>query len=490
MSLVTKFFKKPLSEKGLYLETTFWLGISRLEILILPFRWIAPFLGQHMASSDGNNENRDRQTVISVSRAILTMSRHLPWESKCLVQAISGKMMLSRRKIPSTLYLGVAKKEDGDLNAHAWLRVGGIVALGGGWSSLPWCRHLPETRHFIERVASDEILDIAFDWVCKRRIHYSHNSDIWDLRLNWQEIKPKIQQALVSGDYTFSALKEIRTDSDIIELWCATDALVLKALAIVLGEHLNDTISEQCHHVQGRGGTKQAIRNTMNVLAPGSYVMKSDVKGYYASMDHEVLFGLAEQHIPDRFVLLLIRQYLNRTVCFGENYKEITRGISLGCPLSPLMGALYLKPLDDALEKSGLFYARFMDDWVIIAPNRWKLRKAVYRVNQVLNALKVEKHPDKTFIGRADKGFDFLGYHFEPGSLTPSNHTVKKHVERISRLYEQGAEKNRIRQYVRRWVIWLQAGVVSLTPPCPSWSCDGMVWTSCELTHELYVSPR
>jgi len=106
------------------------------------------------------------------------------------------------------------------------------------------------------------------------------------------------------------------------------------------------------------------------------------------------------------------------------------------------MGALYLKPLDDALEKSGLFYARFMDDWVIIAPNRWKLRKAVYRVNQVLNALKVEKHPDKTFIGRADKGFDFLGYHFEPGSLTPSNHTVKKHVERISRLYEQGASRS------------------------------------------------
>jgi len=132
MSLVTKFFKKPITDQTLYLETTFWLGISRLAILILPFRWIAPFLGQHMASSDGNNENRDRQTVISVSRAIRTMSRHLPWECKCFVQAISGKMMLRTRQIPSTLYLGVAKKEDGDLNAHAWLRAGDIIILGGG----------------------------------------------------------------------------------------------------------------------------------------------------------------------------------------------------------------------------------------------------------------------------------------------------------------------------------------------------------------------
>ena len=49
------------------------------------------------------------------------MSSHLPRECKCLAQAISGKRML-----------GVSKKEDGDLNAHAWLRAGDIIILGGG----------------------------------------------------------------------------------------------------------------------------------------------------------------------------------------------------------------------------------------------------------------------------------------------------------------------------------------------------------------------
>ncbi len=129
--LTTKYFKKPFTEQALYLEAALWLGMSRLAILILPFRWIAPFLGKHMAHSD-ENEYRDRQTVIFVSRAILDMSCHLPWECKCLAQAISGKMMLRRRQIPSTLYLGVAKKEAGDLNAHAWLHAGGINILGGG----------------------------------------------------------------------------------------------------------------------------------------------------------------------------------------------------------------------------------------------------------------------------------------------------------------------------------------------------------------------
>jgi len=130
MQTLTKFIEKPATDQLLYLETTFWLGVSRLAILILPFRWIAPFLGQHMASSDENDKDGDRKTEVSVSRAILTMSRHLPWESKCLVQAISGKMMLRRRQIPSTLYLGVAKKEDGDLNAHAWIRCGDRILTG------------------------------------------------------------------------------------------------------------------------------------------------------------------------------------------------------------------------------------------------------------------------------------------------------------------------------------------------------------------------
>ena len=55
-----------------------------------------------------------------------------------------------------------------------------------------------------------------------------------------------------------------------------------------------------------------------------------------------------------------------------------------------------------------------MDDIVVLAPTRWKLRWAVKAVNEVLSSLRLEKHPDKTFIGRIEKGFDFLGYHFCP----------------------------------------------------------------------------
>ena len=74
------------------------------------------------------------------------------------------------------------------------------------------------------------------------------------------------------------------------------------------------------------------------------------------------------------------------------------------------MGAFFLKRLDERMERSGLFYVRFMDNIRVFSRTRWKIRKVVKVVNGMLGSLDLEKHPDKTFIGRIEKCFDFLGY--------------------------------------------------------------------------------
>jgi hypothetical protein len=71
----------------------------------------------------------------------------------------------------------------------------------------------------------------------------------------------------------------------------------------------------------------------------------------------------------------------------GGWYWTFERGISLGCPLSPLLGAFFLLDLDRAFERTGLFYVRFMDDIAVLAPTRWRLRAAVRQVHQTLTAL-------------------------------------------------------------------------------------------------------
>ncbi len=144
---------------------------------------------------------------------------------------------------------------------------------------------------------------------------------------------------------------------------------------------------------------------------------------------------------------------------YGGNYRDIELGISLGCPLSPLMGALYLKPLDDRMTRMGCFYVRYMDDWVVLAPTRWRLRAAIRAVNEEMAGLRVMQHPDKTTIGRIDRGFDSLGYRFTAAGLAVARQTAERCAAKIYQLYEQGAPEKRVLEYMRHWEMWVKAGL-------------------------------
>ncbi len=132
--------------------------------------------------------------------------------------------------------------------------------------------------------------------------------------------------------------------------------------------------------------------------------------------------------------------------------------------LSPILGAFFLKVLDEQIERLGLSYVRYMDDILVLAPTRWWLRKAVKVLNRVFATLRLEKHPDKTFIGRTEKGFDFLGYHFHPDGFSVAKKTVETFLARTIRLYEQEPGEpcgpSRLGAYVKHWAAWAKGGLV------------------------------
>lgn len=262
----------------------------------------------------------------------------------------------------------------------------------------------------IERLTSDEVIDAAYSWLCQRRRDYHHNNDVWHLRPWWSEKKPLLVEQLRAGTYRVRELRCLNSRGEVKHIWAARDALVLKALSIVLGEVLNPHLSPRCFHIAGTGGLKGAVQEVDAHIHEYNFVFRTDVKGYYASIDQDIMFEQVAEYVREPVVLNLVWQYLRRCVSDDGVFADIEGGISLGCPLSPLMGALYLKPLDDVMAAMGCFYVRYMDDWVVLAKTRWALRRAIKATNIVLDGLKVVKHPDKTFIGRVERGWDFLGY--------------------------------------------------------------------------------
>ena len=304
-------------------------------------------------------------------------------------------------------------------------------------------------------------LDAAYEWLCHRRKDYPANADIWWLRQRWQSEKPLLVRELATGRIRFEPLRRVTLKTgETIELWSARDALVLKMLSWALAELLPS--SRRCTHLKNHGGAKYAVREVIGHLPQHQFVMRTDVKSYYASIDHHMLLEMLTRYVKDRFVLNLLGQYLQRCVEHGGLYREINKGISLGCPLSPIIAAFFLHTLDTRMQQSNVFYVRFMDDVLVLAKTRWKLRRAVKHVNEAFSALGMDKHPDKTFIGRIEKGFDFLGYHFSPEGLCVAEATLKRLIEKATRLYEQEKGKPEsfplLGLYVQRWARWVEGG--------------------------------
>ncbi len=103
----------------LLVEATLFAALARMAILTLPFRWIAPWLGRYTESAGDTGETAGDDPVRQrVGWAVQVAGRHTPWQSKCLVQAIAARLMLGRRGVAGTIYLGLAKDPDGQLKAH------------------------------------------------------------------------------------------------------------------------------------------------------------------------------------------------------------------------------------------------------------------------------------------------------------------------------------------------------------------------------------
>ena len=108
-------------------EALILLGVARATVLCIPFKRVAPHLGQ---SQQATPTGAPTTNATRVAHTIYLVSRHTPWDSNCFAQALAGHVMLRRRQCANTLYLGVYKQGK-EFAAHAWLRNGDLVVTGG-----------------------------------------------------------------------------------------------------------------------------------------------------------------------------------------------------------------------------------------------------------------------------------------------------------------------------------------------------------------------
>lgn len=172
MKRLRRFLKTPLSRQCLMVEAALQLTLAWMMVRLLPFRWWSPRLGEASAGEPPPGDGVDDPRAHAISGAVTAINRAVGGRFTCLMLAVAGQRMLNRRRISSSLVLGTrterAEAEGPSLTAHAWLRVGSQVILGGHDG-----RYLP-VASFVRRYRHQ-----APEWGQKAA---RDGGDVWDER--------------------------------------------------------------------------------------------------------------------------------------------------------------------------------------------------------------------------------------------------------------------------------------------------------------------
>ena len=149
---------------------------------------------------------------------------------------------------------------------------------------------------------------------------------------------------------------------------------------------------------------QQASKNNRRTV----WVLKCDIRKFFASIDHKILLEILAKYIPDKNILWLLEQVI-KSFHFGED----GRGLPLGNLTSQLFCNVYMNEFDQFVKHKlkVKYYVRYADDFVFLSDNKSWLLSLIAPISEFLSEeLKLSLHPDKIFIKTVASGVDFLGW--------------------------------------------------------------------------------
>jgi retron-type reverse transcriptase len=213
------------------------------------------------------------------------------------------------------------------------------------------------------------------------------------------------------------------------------DRVVHHALVQIIGPLFeNRFVSETYACMIGRG-THAAVKHSRECIIAARnkwdhyYVLKGDVSDFFASVDQDIMRALIRRVVADKKILRLI----DKIIQSHESADRDGKGIPIGALTSQLFANVYLDPLDHFLKEvcQVKYYARYMDDFVILHNDKNYLRELMGKIETFLHdKLKLNLNP-KTGIFPISHGVNFCGYRIWPTHTKPRKSTVKRAKKRF-----------------------------------------------------------
>lgn len=160
------------------------------------------------------------------------------------------------------------------------------------------------------------------------------------------------------------------------------------------------------------------------------WVLKCDIKKFFASIDHGILIAILKKHIEDDGAVWLLREVMGS---FHANNSLVT-GLPLGNLTSQTLVNIYMNEFDHFVKRELKirYYIRYADDFVVLNTDKKYLESILPKMAGFLeNRLKLSLHPDKVSIETLSSGIDFLGWINFPYHRVLRTSTKKRMFKKI-----------------------------------------------------------
>jgi len=283
------------------------------------------------------------------------------------------------------------------------------------------------------------------------------------LKRHW----PKIRQDLLDGRYKPlpARRKEIPKPSGGVRLLgipTALDRLVQQAVAQVLQQIWDPTFSASSFGFRPGRSQHDALKQAKKYVEDGCrHIVDMDLEKFFDKVNHDRLMSRLAARVEDKRVLQLTRRFLTAGVMIDGLVGPTLEGTPQGGPLSPLLSNIVLDELDKELEKRGLRFVRYADDFVVYV----RSKKAAKRVMQsattfIERRLRLKVNQEKSVVShpwwRPFLGFSFTSRRDNP-KIRIHSKSIKRFKQRVRELTSRscglsvGQVIARLNAYTKGW---------------------------------------